>query len=56
MSQDSEETSKYIPKLDPNFSLERNFHIFYYLYDGLASQNLLEAYYLEPCPKKRSHR
>ncbi|XP_028966557.1 myosin-IIIb [Galendromus occidentalis] len=37
-------------------SLERNFHIFYYLYDGLASQNLLGAYYLEPCPKKRSHR
>ncbi|XP_022688836.1 myosin-IIIb-like isoform X3 [Varroa jacobsoni] len=35
---------------------ERNFHIFYYLYDGLAAQNLLEAYYLEPATYKRNHR
>ncbi|OQR72535.1 myosin-IIIb-like [Tropilaelaps mercedesae] len=35
---------------------ERNFHMFYYLYDGLAAQNLLEAYYLEPTTLRRNHR
>lgn len=35
------------------FSGERNFHIFYYMYDGLEADNRLEEFHLDSSLRKR---
>lgn len=38
------------------FRGEKNFHIFYYLYDGLSSEGRLNEYFLHKHPDCRNHR